>query len=235
MTNHPSDTRNEAAILDVWHKNATPWTDAIRENRIESRKLVTNAAIIDAVMSRTPPPRTALDIGCGEGWLARALAERGISVVGVDVVPELVERARQLTATRAEFRVASYEMIAAGELSIAPVDVAIANFSLLGHDSVDALIRRAPALLRPGGSFIVQTLHPVVACGDLPYVDGWRDGTWTLQGAGFGDPAPWYFRTLETWLRLLAQSGLALVEMREPLHPTSQKPASVIFIAAAAG
>ncbi|HJU75071.1 MAG TPA: methyltransferase domain-containing protein [Gemmatimonadaceae bacterium] len=225
-----TDPQQEAAIVDVWHKNATPWTEAIRENRIESRKLVTNGAIIDAVMSQGP--RTALDIGCGEGWLARALAARGVRVIGVDVVPELVERARQFGEPNADFRVASYEMIAAGDLDIPLVDVAIANFSLLGHESVDALIRRVPALVRPGGSFVVQTLHPVVACGDLPYADGWRAGSWTIPGAGFGDPAPWYFRTLETWFSLLSRNGLTLRELREPLHPTSQKPASVIFIAA---
>jgi 2-polyprenyl-3-methyl-5-hydroxy-6-metoxy-1,4-benzoquinol methylase len=221
------DPLSDAKIVDSWHTNATPWTSAIREERIESRKLVTNQAVIDAVMSRRP--QSVLDIGCGEGWLSRAVAERGVArVVGVDVVPALIDQAN--AAGGGEFRVASYEAIAAGALELT-VDVAVANFALIGKDAVDALVRTSPTLLNPGGSLIIQTLHPVIATGDQPYKDGWRTGSWAGFSSDFSDPAPWYFRTLETWIALIASSGLRLVEMREPVHPVSNKPASVIFVA----
>ncbi|HVC18047.1 MAG TPA: class I SAM-dependent methyltransferase, partial [Rhodanobacter sp.] len=77
----------------------------------------------------------------------------------------------------------------------------------------------------------VQTLHPLMACGGQPYRDGWREGSWDGFEGSFSDPAPWYFRTLESWLGLFRSSGLQLCELREPLHPVSGKPASVIFIA----
>ncbi|MGH7694858.1 MAG: class I SAM-dependent methyltransferase [Gemmatimonadaceae bacterium] len=225
------DPYSDGKIVESWQRNAAPWTDAVRERKIDSRKLVTDAAIIDAVLSRAP--QTLLDIGCGEGWLARALAQHGVRVTGVDVVPALVDAARR--AGGGEFRVASYEMIAAGRLELPPVDAVVANFSLIGKESVDNLIAAVPPMLAPSGALVIQTLHPLVATGDLPYVDGWRDGSWAGFGADFSDPAPWYFRTLETWVKLLRERALHLVEMREPLHPTSQKPASVIFIAQATG
>jgi len=223
MTNdHLSDDR----IVDSWHKNASPWTDAVRGNQIESRALITNRAIIEAVLSRSP--RTVLDIGCGEGWLVRALAERGVEATGVDVVPALVEQAN--AAGGGEFRVASYEQIAAGELEMT-VDAVVANFSLIGKESVEGVLRRAPELLTENGALIIQTLHPLVAGGDLPYEDGWRRGSWAGFSREFSDPAPWYFRTLESWKRLLTGSGFSRIEMREPIHPETGKPASVIFIA----
>lgn len=224
------DPLSDAKIVDSWLKNAQPWTAAVREQRIESRRLVTNQAIVDAVLSRSPT--TVLDIGCGEGWLARALAERGIRAVGVDVVPELIEQAKR--AGGGDFRVASYEAIANGELDVR-VDVAIANFSLIGDDSVANLIRRVPSLITAGGAFIIQTLHPVVATGELPYADGWRTGSWAGFSDDFTDPAPWYFRTLESWVGLLVNGGLRIVEMREPMHPATGKPASVIFVCEARG
>jgi hypothetical protein len=73
-----------------------------------------------------------------------------------------------------------------------------------------------------------------VATADLPYVDGWREGSWAGFSSDFSDPAPWYFRTLESWKRLIADAGFQLLEMREPIHPVTGKPASVIFIAATA-
>ena len=222
------DPLSDAKVIDSWQKNATPWTNAVRERQIESRRLVTDRAIVDAVVARSPS--SALDIGCGEGWLVRALAERGIRAIGVDVVPDLIDRARG--AGGGEFRVGSYETIADGALDVT-VDVAIANFSLIGREAVERLIAYVPRLLAPHGSFIVQTLHPLVATGDLAYVDGWREGSWAGFGADFSDPSPWYFRTTASWVRLLTDSGLRLLELREPLHPVSGKPASIIFVAEA--
>ena len=221
-----SDPLSDARIVDSWRKNASPWTTAVRENQIASRALVTNKAIVDAVLSRSP--RTVLDIGCGEGWLARALAEHGVSTVGVDVVPALIEQARK--AGGGEFRISSYEDIAAGRLDVS-VDLVVANFSLIGKESVEGVIRRAPSLLNSGGSFVIQTLHPVASCGDESYADGWRTGSWGGFSEEFSDPAPWYFRTMESWETLLADSGFRILEMREPVHPETGKPASVIFIA----
>jgi 2-polyprenyl-3-methyl-5-hydroxy-6-metoxy-1,4-benzoquinol methylase len=221
-----SDQLSDARIVDSWRKNASPWTAAVRENQIASRALVTNEAILDAVLSRSP--RTVLDIGCGEGWLARALADHGVRAIGVDVVPALIEQARK--AGGGEFRVSSYEDIAAGDFDVT-VDVAVANFSLIGKESVEGVIRRAPSLLDAGGSLVIQTLHPVASCGDESYADGWRQGSWAGFSAEFSDPAPWYFRTLESWEKLLADSGFHILDTREPLHPETGKPASVIFIA----
>jgi 2-polyprenyl-3-methyl-5-hydroxy-6-metoxy-1,4-benzoquinol methylase len=215
---------SDSKIIESWQRNALPWTKAVRDGEIESRRLVTDQAVLDAVLACNPA--TVVDLGCGEGWLALALQRHGIGVTAVDVVPALV-----LAATQAgviDGRVLSYEAIAAGQLKLS-ADVVVCNFSLLGKESVEGLLRTIPALLKPGGSLIVQTLHPLVACGDLPYADGWRTGSWAGFDEAFSDAPPWYFRTVQSWLELMWISGLTLREMREPLHPQTGKPASVIF------
>lgn len=65
------DPLSDAKILDAWRRNAAPWTAAVRGRQIESRRLMTDRAMVDAVLGRAP--RSVLDLGCGEGWLARAL------------------------------------------------------------------------------------------------------------------------------------------------------------------
>jgi 2-polyprenyl-3-methyl-5-hydroxy-6-metoxy-1,4-benzoquinol methylase len=221
-----TDPLSDARIVESWRKNASPWTAAVRQNQIASRALVTNQAVVDAVLSRSP--HTALDIGCGEGWLSRALTQHGIHTIGIDVVPALIEEARR--AGGGEFRLVSYEEIADSELDV-KVDVAVANFSLIGKESVEGVVRRTPALLNAGGSLVIQTLHPVFSCGEEPYADGWRQGSWSGFSEQFSDPAPWYFRTMETWVGLLTDSGFRILEKREPVHPDTGRLASVIFIA----
>lgn len=217
---------SDEKIVDSWEKNASQWSAAVRGGHIESRKLITNKSIVEAVLSRSP--ESVLDIGCGEGWLIRELSLRVPHLVGVDVVPDLIEQAE--SAGGGHFLVASYEDIARGAVE-GSFDVVVCNFSLLGKESVETLFKALPARLKADGAVIVQTPHPAVA-GDQPYIDGWREGSWAGFGSDFIDPAPWYFRTLESWVALFSDNGFRLLEMREPIHPKTHKPASVIFTAA---
>ncbi|NHZ35829.1 class I SAM-dependent methyltransferase [Massilia rubra] len=214
---------SDQKIIDSWMKNSAPWTDAVRSGAIASRTLATNQAIVDAVRRRAPA--TGIDIGCGEGWLVRALD--GVAMTGVDVVPALIEQARR--AGEGDYRVLSYQDIAAGKLAM-HADVAVCNFSLLGKESVDGLVRAATSFLTPGGALIVQTIHPLAAGAAADYRDGWRAGSWAGFSDAFSDPAPWYFRTLASWLSLFRESGLTLVDLREPAHPESGVPLSLILV-----
>lgn len=221
----PADPLSDAGVIDAWQHNATPWGLAVRGGQIASRRLVTDDAVLAAVLSRVPA--TVLDLGCGEGWLVRALVDAGTRALGVDAVAELVEQARQAGG---EYRQVSYEQIIAGQFSC-QVDVVVCNFSLLGKESVEGVLKVLPGLLNPGGALVIQTLHPVLGCGEQAYKDGWRIESWAGFKGAFADPAPWYFRTLANWVALLQGNGWRLLEIREPLHPETQQPASVIFIA----
>ncbi|MBI3112566.1 MAG: class I SAM-dependent methyltransferase [Ignavibacteriales bacterium] len=216
---------SDQQIIKSWGKNARPWVTAIREGEIESRVLVTNKAIIEAVVGRAP--HSVLDVGCGEGWLVRELAKAGIDSLGIDVVPGLIESAQQAGGGR--FRVLSYEELSPEALK-EKFELLVCNFSLRGNESVSRLFRLAPSFLHEGGSLIVQTIHPVAGCGDAQYADGWREGSWAGFSNSFCNPPPWYFRTMETWKTLFTENGFSLNEIREPVHPRTQKPASVIFI-----
>lgn len=217
---------SESAVVESWSRNVAPWIQAVRGEEIQSRTLATNKAIVDVVLDLRP--RTVLDIGCGEGWLARELGRAGVDVLGIDAVPAFIEAAENEGIGR--YRVLAYQDLspqAIGET----FDVLVCNFSLFGKESVSALCHVAHGLLNEHGAFVVQTLHPShVQDGDRQK-DGWRAGSWAGFNSGFRDPAPWYFRTLESWKRLFAESGFASLELIEPTNPKSGAPASVIFVA----
>ncbi len=217
---------SDEQILHSWAVNAPQWTIAVRDGLIESRPLVTNQAITGAVLECSPD--SVIDLGCGEGWLVRQLEPWVRRLVGVDAIPALVDRARATGG--GEFIAADYAAIEAGRLTES-FDVAVCNFSLLGDDSVESVFRAMPLLLKPSGRLIVQTLHPFFVGGDFPYIDGWRASGWDGFGPEFVDPAPWYFRTLANWHALFARHHLRLLEIREPLHPSTRRPASILFIA----
>lgn len=226
MASDTSTAQHEQHILDCWHQNAAPWVDAIRNDEIASRVLATNRAIESAIVATQPA--SVIDVGCGEGWLVRRLLARGIAARGLDVIPALVASAH---AQGGEFAVASYEDIARGRVAWR-ADTVSCNFALIGQESTEQLLRAVRGLLNPGGHFIVQTLHPVEACGAMPYQDGWRQGSWDGFNQRFVNAAPWYFRTLESWRAMFDACGLRLLSEHWPVHPRSGRPASVVFVAA---
>lgn len=216
---------SDQQIIASWKNNVSPWIKAIEENQIESRTRVTNNAIVNAVLSTDA--NSVLDLGCGEGWLARALVKTGIDVLGVDVIADFIEYAKQQGGGR--FRCLPYEHLSYKELK-EKFDALVCNFSLLGNESVEHVFQQAPGLLNNDGFLIVQTLHPLSDCEKNKYKDGWQTGSWDGFKGEFFDPAPWYFRTLETWQTLFLQQEFKLQAILEPLNPKTKVPASILFI-----
>lgn len=224
-----TDEPREAALIWSWMANAEAWTRAVREGRIESRRVATDAAIVEAVAARRPG--RVLDLGCGEGWLMRALAERGIETVGLDVSMELLMAAEETGGGR--FRCCSYdEVVDDPTRAGGPYDVIACNFSLLGAE-VAPLLSALRQNLAPGGAVVIQTVHPWTAAGDGPYAEGWRTETFDAFGGEFAEPMPWYFRTLEGWMEALRAAGYHLAALREPVHPGTGRPASLLMVAEA--
>ncbi|MAY36542.1 MAG: SAM-dependent methyltransferase [Spongiibacteraceae bacterium] len=218
-----ADAHQEQAILSSWQVNAAPWTDAVRQRQIASRERLTNAAIIETLLAIKPD--ALLDIGCGEGWLCRALSAHNIACTGVDAIDDLVQQAR---ARGGRYLRLDYHDLA--HVPLQPVDCAVCNFSLIGKTSTEAVFAAASHFLKTGGRLVVQTLHPVTACGEHPYEDGWREGSWQGFSERFQQAAPWYFRTLPSWQSLFAEHGFSLEQQREPTPDDSDLPQSLILV-----
>lgn len=225
----PSSRSDE--IARSWDANAGAWTRAVRERSIESRRIATDAAIVETVVARAP--RRVLDVGCGEGWLCRALGAEGIDTVGVDGSAALVEAARDAGG---EFHHVSYDELTTSPASVglSRFDAVTCNFSLLADDVVP-LLRVLATMLQEDGAVIIQTVHPWIARGEAGYVDGWRTETFATCAEHFAEPMPWYFRTLASWVETLLRAGLTIERIVEPLNPTTGEPLSLIIVAARAG
>lgn len=223
-----SDRHSPRDLLDrSWDDNAKAWTATVREGQIESRRVATDRAIIDAVLRYTPG--RLLDVGCGEGWLCRVLSEHHIKCVGVDGSSDLI-RAAQHADPEGEYHLLRY-----GDFDRLPeivkpasTDLAVCNFALL-HEKIAPILRAVHGVLRPRGTLLIQTVHPWTAGGTSDYVDGWRTDEFAWSACCFPRPMPWYFRTLESWATTIGDSGFILDGVAEPAHPESKKPLSLLL------
>src|SRR5712691_7121810 len=121
--------------------------DALRFVQVCARRLVELAAL--------PPGAQVLDIATGTGWAAIAAAQHvGPTgrVLGVDLAPDMLERARQKVAaaglTNVEFREGDAERLDVGNQSF---DVVLCASALFFVPDMLAALREWHRVLKPGG------------------------------------------------------------------------------------
>lgn len=105
-------------------------------------------------MQFDPRGKTALEIGCGIGRIARWMSRDFGRYIGVDVSPEMVRKASSYNLPRAEFLAVSGGDLAGVES--ASVDFVL-SFAVFQHvpdkDAIFNYIAEAARVLRPGGIF----------------------------------------------------------------------------------
>jgi ubiquinone/menaquinone biosynthesis C-methylase UbiE len=185
------------------------------------------AAMLQLLPAVTGEP--VLDLGCGEGLAARALATRGAQVTGVDLSAWLIAHARRQEAAMAlgiAFRVGDAQTLD-GLADGAFAGVA-ANLSLNNVDNLDAAVQAVRRVLRPGGWLVFTIPHP---CFETPHASSATtpDGRAARLVSGYFDERFWrsgnpqgvrragnWHRMLATYLNALVDGGFAVTRVLEP-------------------
>lgn len=216
----------EENILSSWKANTQQWVEVIDNNEIQSRQLITNRAIQEAIL--THKPQRVLDVGCGEGWLSRALAEKGIEAVGLDGVEGLIEAAQKKGG--AEFHVLEYQDFTPENLRpLGQFDVIVFNYALFGKEIVKKVLNNLRDNLTSDGRIIIQTIHP-----KHPLVAGYSEPTWLKENwAGldrdFQKGYDWYFRPLDFWKKLFDELFFHFKSSSDIRHPKTHDFISIIM------
>ncbi len=103
--------------------------------------------------------RDALDLGCGGGFMAEALARRGARVVGVDPAAKAIAAARahaQAEGLEIDYRVGVGEAL---PLDADSVDRVVCVDVLEHVSDLDQTLSEVARTLRPGGWFLFDTIN----------------------------------------------------------------------------
>jgi trans-aconitate methyltransferase len=95
------------------------------------------------------PGERILDLGCGDGFLTRRIAESGATVLGVDASPQMVAAAKEHGA---DARLASGESLPFEQ----EFDAVFSNAALHWMSDHDAVFRGVYRALKPGGRFVAE-------------------------------------------------------------------------------
>ena len=156
-----------------------------------------------------------LDAGCGEGYLSRALTQRGAQVTGIDISPRLVEMARVKDANRT----ITYQVADLSQPLPAYQDHfdLIASFFVL-NDVPDyrGFLTTLGSVLKRAGRFVLFMNNPysLMMRGYITDYFAASDQAFPSRGlAEQGVKVHFYHRTLEDYLAASFAAGLQLQQL----------------------
>ena len=231
---------NDDDVKRIWNENAAGWIAGVQGGYDTYRDLINNPAFF-AELGNVKGLRI-LDVGCGEGYNTRKLAELGAVITGVDISDKLVESARYLENEKPIG--IQYHICSASEMSehvSGPFDISVSFMAMMDLLDYDRAVCEVASLVKTGGRFMFSILHPNMTS-SLGFIfddHGSRIGYKVGDYFGFNsrqDFDKWYFshapkelkakhslingcyfkRTISEYVNTLIQCGFTVEKMWEP-------------------
>lgn len=210
---------------DLWERHATWWQDGFTDG-VDPEY---TEQILPMAAEHLAGARRVLDVGTGEGQLARLAVGLGAEVVGVDPTWNQVVEAHRRGGGPAILRAGA----AALPFCAASFDVVVACLVFEHIREVDAAIAEVARVLEPGGRFLFFLNHPLLQTPSSGWIDDqvldppeqyWRIGPYlvedeTVEEVEKGVFIPFIHRPLSRYVNALATNGLVLTRMEEPAPP----------------
>lgn len=211
---------------DLWEAHAQWWQDGFSEGADPEYE----EQILPLARELLAGAERVLDIGAGEGQIARLAAEQGSAVVAID--PTWA----QITVAAQRGGGPSFAQTEAARLPFGDdsFDAAVACLVFEHIHDVDEAIAEVARVLVPGGRFAFFLNHPLLQTPNSGWIDDqmldppeqyWRIGDYlveddTIEEVERGVFIPFIHRPLSRYVNALADNGLMLEQMLEPAPPT---------------
>lgn len=211
---------------------ATDWdflAEWWRETFTNGADVEYEAQIIPLVAAHLDGRRHVLDVGTGEGQIARSAAASGASpfVVGAD------PSTRQLVNATGSGGGPAYVRARGEDLPFASAsfDALVCCLVIEHADDQDAVLREMVRVLEPDGILLLLVNHPITQGAGSGFVDDvimgehyWRIGPYlearvVIEEVDPGVPVRFTHRPLSGYINALCEEGLVLTRLEEPAPP----------------
>jgi SAM-dependent methyltransferase len=185
--------------------------------------------IIPLVVEHLRGTRRVLDIGCGEGQVARKLAAAGVDVIGLDPSGPQIARARE-RGEGPRYARASAEQLPIADRS---VDAVLGCLAFEHVRDLPAAVHEIARVLIPGGRLLLLVGHPLLQAPGSGWIDDkllderyWRIGEYLREYTILDEVAPgvafeFIHRPVFVYVNTLVAHGLFVEHMEEPAPPAA--------------
>ena len=207
----------------LWEQHAAWWQREFTAGvDVEYEEL-----ILPLVARHAAGARRVLDIGCGEGQVARTVAALGSHVIGLDPTSSQVVVARDRAGGPAYAR-ARAEALPCRDGAF---DVVVLCLAIEHVEAYEVALREVARVLEPGGRFVLVLCHPLLQAPGSGWVDDvaagehfWRIGAYLDDATAVDTVAPgvdlvFVHRPISRYVHAMGAAGLVVDDMEEPPPP----------------
>jgi SAM-dependent methyltransferase len=163
-------------LSDFWERQAESWVRWAREPGHDTYWRFHRDRFLELL---PPPGLLTVDVGCGEGRLARDLKALGHTVVAIDRSHTMVRYAREADPAL-DVREADAAALPLGD---GEADLVISFMSLMNTDDLGAAVREAARVLENGGRYCVAITHSLNTAGEFESES--PDARFVIEGSYF--------------------------------------------------
>lgn len=210
---------------DAWETHAGWWQDEFTDGADPEYE----EQILPIVAAQLQGAARVLDVGCGEGQVARHIAR----TTGAETVIGIDPSHAQVVVGRERGGGPRYLRGAADALPVpdGAFDAAVACLVFEHITAVDGALAEVARVLRPGGIFLFLLNHPLLQVPGSGWIDDqilgeqyWRVGPYLVEDVTDEEIAPgvvlpFVHRPLSRYVNELSRLGLLLTHMEEPAPP----------------
>ena len=109
-----------------------------------------------------------IDIACGQGYFSRAFGKAGAKVVGADISPELISKAKERSPETISFNIAPADKLNFAQNN--SFDVAVIILSLQNIENINGVLSECSRVLKEKGRLIIVLNHPAFR---IPHKSSW--------------------------------------------------------------
>jgi 2-polyprenyl-3-methyl-5-hydroxy-6-metoxy-1,4-benzoquinol methylase len=217
-------------IKNRWNKIAKWYSDLINEGEFPPRKNIIDPLVKDLIIQIKP--KIVFDAGCGEGYLSRFMAERGIKVIGCDISEEMIKIAGQKEDAKPmgiKYYVSDLQDINK-EIFSYNFDLILCHQVLMNVVDLQRVFDNFYRLLLPEGKLIITITHPFliekesewfkeeVVDNNYTYFDIFWKLTTFYDSKREPSPVKIYtcHRPLQEYITCLRKAGFSLSDIIEP-------------------
>ncbi|MCE7984194.1 MAG: class I SAM-dependent methyltransferase [Caldilinea sp. CFX5] len=171
--------------------------------------------------------RVVLDAGCGEGVVARYLAEQGATVVGIDISARLIELA-QAQKTALSIHYAVHDLSQPLPRYADHFDLVVSNLVLTDVADYAGFAATLTAVTKAGGRIMLSLTNPYSAVMRQKVASYFDSGTATPYPWGAGQVF-FYHRTMQEYMAAFRDAGCylqSLTDVQMTADMVAQLPAS---------
>lgn len=209
--------------MKIWNDYAIDYDQKVGETGDLDHKNTLNPKILELLGD--VQDKTILDLGCGNGYFSRMLAEKGANITGIDISSDLIEIAIKRTKEqKLDIRYVVSDASDIKAIESNKFDIIVSNMAFMDIENIDDTVKECSRLVENNGILLFSIVNPLFGIFErqkdehghyLKLTKYKTETTITNENRGYNFETVHYHRPIGFYINTLARNNFLITNYEE--------------------